>query len=112
MADFVGGPDVKMDGVVFSKEEEDCQSVSPRSPLCASQELARGRRQPFLPFLDSDDSEDSDQVQSRGRELQKLKARLSKLNVGNAQDQVRPNSAIFHFQTHGLGGWLKELMAS
>ncbi|GAQ80970.1 hypothetical protein KFL_000670280 [Klebsormidium nitens] len=87
MADFVGGPDIKMDGVVFSKEEEDCQPESPRSPLCVSQELARGRRQPFFPFLDSDDSEDSDQLQSRGNELQKLKARLSKLSVGKEQGQ-------------------------
>ena len=87
MSDFVGGPDVKMDGVALSKEDGE---ESPRSPLYTnSQQLAHDGRQSFPFYLDSDDSEDSDHFQSRGNELQKLKARLSQLSVGNRHDQVR-----------------------
>lgn len=83
MTEFVGGPDVKMDGLSFKEETE---VESPRSPLYTlfPNNLLRS------PFQESDDSEDSCFSEKRGSELRKLRGKLTKLSVAieNTHDLV------------------------
>jgi hypothetical protein len=87
MADFVGGPDVKMDGV-FGKDENDSDPLeSPRSPLYTTSPQT-GQRPSFSSYQNSDDSEDPvNQLVPRGRELQNLKGRLSMLSLDESYDE-------------------------